>query len=49
MAGVPLNDISKVQGSTNACIFLYFNEKDEIQRLADSGDESYDVAISAAY
>ena len=47
-AGVPLNEIKKYPCTTDF-FFLHLNRKAEIGKLADSGDNFYNVGNNAAY
>jgi hypothetical protein len=46
-SGVPLNAISPIIGVQNKARFSF--KKAELERLADSGDELYNVASNTAY
>jgi len=45
-AGVPLNGFNSVSTAT---VFMCLNNKAEIRKTADSGDELCNVACSAAF
>ena len=48
-AGIPSYEIKKFPCTTNIFFHLRVNSKADNGKLADSGDEIYNVASSAAY